>query len=109
MVVLGGRAVSYERGTPVGCPLVSSHLAHWRVALLLSRLFEGYLYHKKTSSPETLQQAYPQGPIVILEGLGVSYERVNPGPPTQPQTQAEWMAGQALQRTSFGDTGVPRP
>ena len=39
---------------------------------------QGYLAHKKTSSPGTLQQDYVQGPMVVLEVGAFSYERGTP-------------------------------
>ena len=39
---------------------------------------QGYLAHKKPPSRRTLQQAFAQGPMVILGGWAFSYERGTP-------------------------------
>jgi hypothetical protein len=39
---------------------------------------QGYLAHKKPPPPRTLQQAYAYGPVVVLGGGLVSYERGTP-------------------------------
>ena len=36
---------------------------------------QGCLAHKKQRSPRTLQQDYAYGPMVVLKGGAVSYER----------------------------------
>ena len=41
-------------------------------------LVQGNLAHKKVPPPRTLQQAYAQGPAVVLGGEAVSYERGTP-------------------------------
>ena len=54
MVVLGGGAVSYERGTPVAGnpPAESRCLPNWRAQI------QGYLAHKKTPPPRTVIGPY---------------------------------------------------
>ena len=42
------------------------------------RLLQGYLAHKKLPPTRILQQAYDQGPTVVLGGGAVSYERGAP-------------------------------
>ena len=37
--------------------------------------------HKKQCRPRTLQQGYAQGPVVVLGGWAVSYERATPVEP----------------------------
>ena len=39
---------------------------------------QGYLAHKKQRPPRTLQQEYAQGPMVVLRGGAVSYQRGTP-------------------------------
>ena len=39
---------------------------------------QGYLAHKKQRPPSTLQYDYTQGPMVVLGGGAVSYERGTP-------------------------------
>ena len=39
---------------------------------------QGYLAHKKSPHPSTLQQVYVYGPMVVLGGLAVSYARGTP-------------------------------
>jgi len=39
-------------------------------------LVQGYLAHKKQRPPRTVQQEYAQGPMVVLWGGAVYYERV---------------------------------
>jgi len=39
---------------------------------------QGYLAHKKTPPPRTLQEPYAWGPMVVLGGGAVSYERGTP-------------------------------
>ena len=41
-------------------------------------LLQGYLADKKTPPRRTLRQAYPEGPMKVLRGVAVSYERGNP-------------------------------
>jgi len=41
-------------------------------------VLQGYLVHKKTLPPRTLQQDYAEGPVVVLGGGVVSYERGSP-------------------------------
>ena len=40
---------------------------------------QGYLAHKKQQPPRNLQQDYAQGPMAVLGGWAVSYERGTPG------------------------------
>ena len=94
MVVLGGESVSYERGNPGGGMVEESCRRHapavvsckvgvlligrgrgWGLRLRVKGL-QGYLAHqKKKRRPRTLQQGYACGPMVILGGWAVSYER----------------------------------
>jgi len=39
---------------------------------------QGYLAHKKTPSPRSLQLGYAFGPTAVLGGVAVSYERGTP-------------------------------
>ena len=39
---------------------------------------QGYLAHERYPPPRTLQQDYAQGPLVVLGGGAISYERGTP-------------------------------
>jgi hypothetical protein len=39
---------------------------------------QGYLAHKNLLPPRTIQYDYAEGPMVVLGGLAVSYERGTP-------------------------------
>ena len=53
------------------CPLGSA-------AVCAGALVQGYLAHKKPPPPRTLQQGFAQGPMPVLGGGAVSYERGTP-------------------------------
>ena len=79
MVVLGGLAVSYERGTPA---LRWAHDAVWRRAWGrrasrdAERLhgIQGYLTHRKHRRARTLQKGYAYGSMVVLISQGSLYK-----------------------------------
>ena len=76
MVVLGGAAVSFERGNPVRSEFF------WRLGPDLTRPsregIQGYLAHKKPPPPRTLHQGSAYGPMVVLGGGAFSHERGTP-------------------------------
>ena len=41
-------------------------------------MLQGHLAHKKLPPPRTLEKAYAQGPMVVIEGVVISYERGTP-------------------------------
>ena len=47
----------------------------------LENALQGYLTHRKTLTPRTLQRAYAQGPMEVLGGVPVSYGRGTPVTP----------------------------
>ena len=68
MVVLGGVAVSYERGTPV----VAVHIP---TPGLLRPGLQGYLAHQNPPPPQDPAVALCPGSYGDPRGVGVSYER----------------------------------
>ena len=72
-MVLGGGAVSFGRGTPVGL------FPGRRVAAARSRkwcgVIQGYLAHQKTLALWTLQTDHVSGPRAVLAGWAFFYGR----------------------------------
>jgi len=75
VVVLGGGAVSYERGTPVFFKCLPEFLTSLPRRMMHTAMIQGYLAHTKLLPHRTLLCLGPCGGPRVVE---VSYERGTP-------------------------------
>ena len=76
------------------------------VAFLLAGEVQGYLAHKKPRPLRTLQKDYAQGPMEVLRGGAVSYERGTPVCETREGASSSFLLLSSLE---LSDTQVYEP